>query len=780
MRHRTRALGPLALVHVLLLGVLAGCPGKTPDNAPPPVERPLDYVDPLIATAGFGFRIASGYPGAGLPNGMVKVSPDTNGPMGLAPFMHYSGYNYEDDKIQGFSHLHLQGTGAWDMGIIAFMPTDAFDATRTHPGGGSPTGGYQSPFRKETERASAGYYAVTLDRGSIDVELTVTTRTAHHRYAFPAGAAEGYVILDLAKTLFGGTVKAAALELDRDNQRIRGTLHSIGNMSRGFGGTRFYFEARSRQPWADAQVWADGGAPAPGTSVTGDNIGAALRFVLSGEPVELQVGVSIVSPEGAAANLAAEQPAWDFAGTRAAAERTWNDVVSAVKVYGGTEKQRRIFYSGLYRAFLMPTTYTDVDGRYHGHDGQVRTAEGYTYVSDLSLWDTYRTVQPLYALIAPERARDTVMSLHAMARDGNDGYPRWPLATGGPGIMVGAPADIAIADAYVKGITDFDVEDAYARLRAAALDRETPPTGRGARGAPEAYFDLHYVPLPAGRPASVTIELNHADFALAQLARALGRHEDADHLMERRLGYRKLFDPASGFLRAKDAAGNVRAGAWDPALWDEKEYAEASGWQTLFGPQHDVEGLIELVGGQSKLLEMLGTMFAEAKAKRELADSGDLLAQMSPSAYYEHGNEPSLHIGYTWAQAGRPAMTQHWVHWVREVEYDDKPAGLAGNDDGGTLSSWYVFSALGLYPIAGSDRYVVGTPLFPKAEVRVPGGIFTVEGKGAAEGHYYVQSVTLNGVPLEVPELRHSDLRAGGSLRFVLGPQPGTWGNRDL
>lgn len=764
-----------ALVVLSSLCLLSACRSGPP--SPEPVDNPLDYVDPFIATNGYGFRIASGLPAAAAPNGMVKIGPDTNGPMGLVPFHHYSGYWYGDDRVQGFSHLHLQGTGAWDLGIISFMPMEAFDTTRTYPGGGTRPGGYESPFRKETERASAGFYAVTLDRGDIDVELTATTRTAHHRYTFPSSATEGYVVIDLAKVLFGGRVADAKLDIDRDTQRIRGRVHNLGQMSRGFGGTVFYFEVRARHAWADSKVWADGSEPAPGTSIEGDEVGAVLRFELTGEPIEFQVGISVVDPEGAAANLEAEQPAWAFEETRAATAKAWEDLVSAVRVFGGTEKERRIFYSAFYRAFLMPTTYNDVDGRYLGQDGEVRVAEGFRYFSDLSLWDTYRTVHPLYGLLAPREALDSVKSLHAMARDSNNGFPRWPLATGETGIMLGAPAEIVLADAYLKGLTDFDVEDAYQRMRDAAIEPEAPATGRGSRRNTENYIALHYLPTPHNRPASVTVELNHADFALGNLARALGKDADADLLLERRLGYRKLFDPQTGFLWMHDGEGNIRPPPFNPILWREDEFAEASAWQTLFGPQHDVEGLVELLGGQGAFVDKLTEFFEEAKREYDALDLEDPWARGLPSSFYEHGNEPSIHIPFMFAQAGRPALTQKWVRWSMEVNYDDAPAGLAGNDDGGTLSSWYVLSALGLYPIAGSDRYVVGSPVFPKAELRVPGGLFTIEADGAEEGHIYVQSATLNGAPLTRAELKHSDLRAGGSLRFVLGPQPSEWGN---
>lgn len=740
---------------------------------PAAVERPADYIDPKIATGGLGFRITSGNPGAAAPNGMVKVSPHTNGSWGTAPFLHYTGYWSEDDRIRGFAHVHLHGTGAAGLGNLAFMPAEAFDATRTKPDG------YESYFQKSSEKATPGFYGVTLDRGNIQVEITSTTRAAHHRYTYAAGASEGFVILDLAKGLYGGRVEDASLVFDRENQRFRGVLRSRGQMSNARG-DRIWFEARTKQKWTDTKVWADGAAPVDGASVEGDVIGGVLRFPVTGEPIEIQIGLSFVSAEGAAANLAAELPDWAFAQTRAATETAWNELASAVKVFGGTDKQRRIFYSGIYHSFLMPAIYSDGDGKYPGHDGNSHVASGFRYMSDLSLWDTYRTVHPLYSLLFPREARDVVMSLHAMARDGNNGFPRWPLASGETGVMLGAPADIVLADAYLKGITDFDVADLYERLRAAALDAE-PATGRGARTGGD-YLTLGYKPWPGGRPASLTIELNHADYALGLMAQKLGKTEDAARLLERRKGWRKLWHAESGFLWAIDSAGNLRSHGsddeFDPLFWYEDEFAEASAWQTLFGPQHDVDGLIELHGGKAPFLAKLTTFMEESKKLRDAIDPEDPIGWALPYSWYEHGNEPSIHVAYMFAQAGKPSLTQKWVRWVMESDYDDAPAGLPGNDDGGTLSSWYVFSALGLYPIAGSDLYVVGAPLFPKVEFKVPGGVFTITAEGATEGHIYVQSVKINGAPLNVAEVRHADLKAGGSLAFVLGPNPSTWGER--
>lgn len=545
-------------------------------------------------------------------------------------------------------------------------------------------------------------------------------------------------------------------------------------MSKGFGGYDVFFVARTRQPWLAQQAWNADGPAADPMRVAGARVGVALTLDASdGGPVELQVGVSFVDEEGAAANLAAELPGWDFDATRLQTEEDWNRLLSAVRVEGGEKAERRVFTTALYHAFLMPTIASDVDGRYRGLDGQVRTAGGFRYVTDLSLWDTYRTLHPLYALIAPDRARDAVRSLLEMARAGGS-FPQWPIATGESGCMIGASAEIVIADAYVKGVTDFDARPAYALLRAAALAPKPPPGGRGGRDHVEPYDALGYVPATGEGSVSLTTEYAQDDFALAQFAAAIGENEDAHRLLVRSQGWRKLFDPATGTLRGRAEDGSIPPGPFDPLAWS-RDYVEANAGHSLWAPQHDAAGLAALFGGPAAMVEKLSAFFEQAKTDAE-ATRRDPLKKGLPHPYYWHGNEPDIHAAYLFAQVGRPDLTQRWVRWIETTWYRVAADGLAGNDDGGTLSAWYVFSALGLYPIPGCDRYVVGAPLFPRAQIAVAGGVFTVAAPAVSAANLFVQSARLNGAPLERAELRHADLRAGGTLEFEMGPEPSGWG----
>ncbi len=745
---------PVAAAAVALA---AACGDDARPEPLPPVGDPIPYVDPFIGSGGFGYAAGSAFPGAAAPNGLAKVGPDTDGPFGTITFLHYAGYWFGDDTIQGFSHVHLHGTGLPDYGVLSLMPVDGpVDAGLTEPSG------YGSSFAKESERASPGYYDVTLDRGGIRVEITATAHAAHHRIHFAAGAA-GNLVVDLAKHLPGGAVDSAEIELAPGEQRLTGRLRSVGGMSDSFGGYDLYFDAVTRQPWTSSVVWSDeAGPPAAGTAAAGTGVGCGLAFAPSAAPVEVQVGLSFVSAAAARANREAEMPGWDFEGTRAEVEGQWRDLLSRVLVEGGSESERRMFYSALYRAFLMPSVASDVDGAYRFGADEPAVAGGFRFMTDMSLWDTYRTLHPLYDLLAPEVASDAVRSLAAMA-DALGFFPKWPIATGESGVMLGASAEIVLADAVIKGALDVDEAAAgYAVLRAAALDAEAPAAGRGGRGDVDEYLDLGYVPASRDRSASTTIEYAWDDRALSGLAAALGEEEDAELLDARSLGWRQLFDAGLGFVRARNADGSwPSAGDFDPTAFTD-EFAEANAWQTVFSALHDPEGMIELAGGPEAFAARLEELFVQAESDLAARPRDDMIASSLPRPFYWHGNEPDIHAAYLFALAGRPDMTARWVDWIRASLYSDGAGGLAGNDDGGTLSSWYVWSALGLYPIAGTDRYVLGAPLFTRARVRLPGGTLTIE---AASGDRQGR-VQLDGEERDGGEIRHADLVGGRTLSF--------------
>lgn len=758
----------LRLVSLLTLSL--ACSGSKA-SVPTEVADRAAYVNPFIGSGGQGFGYGSNSPAAMAPSGLVKVGPDTSGPYGLASFLHFSGYWYGDDTVRGFSHLRLQGAGSTDYGLLSVMPVLGFDAAWLQNGDG-----VASPFQKSSETATPGFYAVTLERFGVRAELTATTRTAHHRYTFPRTTAAGQLTLDFGHVMDGGEVKDSQVTLSPAERRIEGQLKAVGRMSGGFGGYTLYFSARTRAAWTQSAAWQDTTFTPGATQVAGKKTGLVLTFdTTSGAPLELQAGLSFVSAAQARKNLDAEAPAFDFDAVRAATRAEWERRLAAVTVSGGSEAERTRFYSALYAAYLMPTVHSDVDGSYRGFDGQVHTATGFRFLSELSMWDTYRTTHPLYATLAPDVARDAVRSLVEMAKQSGR-FPKWPIANGDSGSMIGAPAESVVADAYLRGVTDFDARGAYAILRAAALDPTAPAAGRGGRDNFEVYSQLGYVTAESGGSVSRTGEYATNDFALGNLAAALGETADAAALRARSLGYRKLFDPSTGFMRAKTREGAFKE-PFDPLSWSD-EYVEANAWQSTWLGLHDLDGFMALFGGPAAMVDKLSLFFELAKSEYDGRSPTDLLAMLLPPSYYWQGNEPDIHAAYLFAEAGRPDLTGRWVDWIRTTHYAATPEGLAGNDDGGALSSWYVFSALGFYPIAGSDRFIVGTPLFPKARLAVPGGEFVIEAKNRVAGAIYVQSVTLNGAPLTGVELRQTDLRAGGSLVFTMGTTPGSWGRR--
>ncbi|HEY1088097.1 MAG TPA: glycoside hydrolase family 92 protein, partial [Archangium sp.] len=537
----------------------------------------------------------------------------------------------------------------------------------------------------------------------------------------------------------------------------RGSFLLTGQMSGGFGGNRLFFELRTNRAHSIEQ-----------RSTSGNVLLLAFE---PGAPVELLVGVSLVSAAGATANLTAELPTFDFEAHRSAAEDAWRAKLSRVKVYGGSEEDRATFYSALRLAFLMPTVISDVDGAYvfGGQPGQMPAGE--PMLSDFSLWDTYRTVHPLYALVDESTARASVESLLRMA-ERSRGLPRWPMGTGESGTMVGAPSDIVIADAVLRGVPGINAEKAWQRASAEALGTPTS----GSRASMGLYATTGFVPVEeSGRSVGITVEYAHADWALENLARSLGHETEAQTLGTRARGWRKLFDPTNKVLRAHRADGTLVAEPYVFESWDH--YAEANALQTTYMPFWDLEGFDALFGSRAAFLAELEAFFDAAPAEQEAALANTTFElRYLPRYHYWASNEPDIHAPFIFSRAGRPDLTAKWSDWARDTFFSSKPDGVPGNDDGGTLGSWFVFAAAGLYPVAGSDEWIVGSPLFPKLELKLPSGTFTIEAQGVSAENLYVQSATLNGQPLNRAELKQSDLKDQGSLVLVMGPTASSWG----
>ncbi len=723
------------------LALVAACGGGASTPPLSEVTAALDWVDPTIGTGGLGFAYGSCFVGAAAPHGLAKPGPDTNGPFGTVSFQHFSGYYAEDDRIQGFSTLHLHGAGATDYGVLSVMPVMAFDPSKTT------VTDYETHFDKATEKVHAGSYEVTLDNG-IGVMLTATPRVAVEHFT---GA--GAVVIDLDKALGDATIDAASITVEAGE--VTGQLHHTGGMSGGYGGYTLYFAIFGE--WSGGQTWSATQPPSSTATASGTGVGAALTV---GPDATLAIGLSFVSIEGARANLSSEVPAVDAGAVLAATQQAWEQKLGVVKLTGGTEAERRTFYTSLYHAFLMPSVIDDVDGTYQLAGQAVQTATGYHQMSDLSLWDTYRTVSPLYAWLAPDSALATARSLVGFG-NGLGAYPKWPLAIGETGTMLGASAEIAIGDAVARGVPGVVATDAYPMLRAAAIDDNV--TSRGGRSDVEPYIQYGYVPSTVNRSASLTTEYAHDDFALAHLAAAAGDAATHDALIERSHGWRALYDPATGFLRAKGTDGSFPAGSFDPTAQSD-DYAEANAWQSLWmAGVHDPDGLATLLGGNDAAVAKLQMLFDETKSDWETADPS---AANFPRPYYWAGNEPDLNAVYLFAQWGRADLTAKWVHWLVDTMYSDQPDGVPGNDDGGAMGAWYVESTLGLYPVAGSDQWILGMPQVPKARIDVAGHELIIETQGSGSK---VSRVELDGVPVTGPYVSQAQLAGASTLTFVLG-----------
>lgn len=750
MLRRTRRLPRLGLLaRIAGFATLVGsAPAAGLSHAPTTAPAaPVDLVDPFIGTGGHGHT----FPGATLPFGMVQLSPDTR----LDGWDGCSGYHFDDTRVFGFSHTHLSGTGVSDYGDVLLLPATGPVKWRS---GWHHEDGYGSRFAKETEIASPGFYAVTLADSDIRVELTATERVGIHRYTFPAGT-PGHVLVDLTH---------------RD-ELVDGGLRFIGDdeiegfrVSKAWAqDQRIYFVARFSRPWTQAEAPQSGGShPSP--------VSAAVHFAPDDAPLLVKVGISAVSVENARANLDAEVPHWDFAAVRAAARRTWTDALSRIEVEGGTPAERTAFYTAFYHTLLQPNLFTDVNGEYRGHDGRTHRADGHTQYTVFSLWDTFRAAHPLYTILEPERTVDFVGSMLSQYRQSGL-LPVWELAGNETMCMIGYHSASVITDAWVKGIRGFDGDEALAAMVAIAT--------RNHLGLP-AYREFGYIPGDReSESVSKTLEYAYDDWCIAQFAGALGDDELRRTFLRRSQSWKNLLDPETGFMRPKSDA------RWKtPFLPTDVDFhfTEANSWQYSFFVPHDIAGLVTALGGREAFAGRLDALFSAPSTTtgRTQADITGLIGQ------YAHGNEPSHHMAYLYAFVGQPWKTQARVHEILTTLYAAAPDGLAGNEDCGQMSAWYVLSALGFYSVTpGTDTYVIGTPLFDRATLHLPNGRRLVivkeegdddscrDGAPSATPLRFIRAASLDGAPFSRTYLRHGEIVAGGELRFTVGDEPDpNWG----
>jgi len=703
-------------------------------------EDLIGYTNPMIGTDFTG----NTYPGAQVPFGMVQLSPDN----GLPGWDRISGYYYPDSTIAGFSHTHLSGTGAGDLYDISFMPV-----TNPYKTGAEPLGIYSS-FSHNDESASAGYYRVLLKDYNINVELTATERCGIQRYTFPE--AESSIFLNLKKAMNWDFTADSHIEVV-DSCTIRGYRHSWGWSPKQY----IYFQTRFSRPFDAFQLDT--------TAITTKDKGrigtaAIARFdfkTKQNEEILVTTALSGTSMEAAARNLEAEAPKDDFDFYMKQAQENWTKELAKIEVTSDDADKKTIFYTAMYHAMLAPTIYSDVDGSYFGPDGQVHQAEGWTNYSTFSLWDTYRASHPLFTYLQPERVSDMIQCfLHFYEQNG--ALPLWNLYGWETDMMIGYHAVPVIVDAYLKGIGDFDPVK--------ALEACVTTANRDDYRSIGFYKEKGYVASDHENwSMSKTMEYAYDDYCIARMAEAMGEKEIADEFYRRSQNYRNVFNPETSFMQPRDSKGNFIPN-YDPEAYIE-DICESNGWQYYWSVAHDIDGLIELTGGEARFAERLDSMFTYEttdKSKLPIFSTG-MIGQ------YAHGNEPGHHVIYLYNRVKQPWKTQQYAAQVMHTLYKNTPDGICGNEDCGQMSSWYVFSAMGFYPVDPiSGQYEIGSPIFPEVKMYLANGkTFVVRAENVSDENIYIQSVTVNGQPYNKSYITHEMIMQGDTIHFVMGNKPG-------
>ncbi|MBB3186527.1 GH92 family glycosyl hydrolase [Microbacter margulisiae] len=709
------------------------------------------YVDPFIGTGAHGHT----FPGPCLPHGMVQVSPDT----GEDGWDWCSGYHDSDTSLMGFSLTHLSGTGAADLGDILFMAYTG--GWKTEPGSKEHPGeGYRSIFSHQDEQASAGYYSVMLKSYGIKAELTATARCALQRYTYPK-TGDRDMIIDLGRGIQNKTVSSSIRFVGDD--AVEGYRQSTG-----WAHDRYvYFYAKFNQPIEKKAIDNDGQIEEDKAAGTGKIEKALIRFSgTTGQPVLVKVSISAVSIANAKANLESGLPGWDFSAVRASAEKSWNKLLSKIEVEGGSTAEKRTFYTAVYHSLLAPYLYSDVNGQYVGMDRKVHQAQGFNYYTVFSLWDTFRAAHPLYSLIEPKTNDDFVKSMLAMYKEGGR-LPVWELDSNETWCMIGNHSIPVIAEACLHGHPDFNIAEAYQAMKATVED-----TIRGMK----AYHQYGYVPDNVeNNSVSITVEYAYDDWCVAQVARKLGKMADYRKYMQRAENYKNLYNPATRFLQGKDTQGQWREpfNPIDVSRLGSDDFTEGNSWQyTFFAPQ-DVDGLVHLIGGKKAFAHKLDSLFDQPSINNNPGepDVSGMIGQ------YAQGNEPSHEIAYLYDYVGEPYKTADRVREIMDSLYTDTRSGLCGNDDCGQMSAWYVFGAMGFYPVnPSSGEYAIGSPVFSKITLHTGSGHpFEVEAKDVSKANKYIQSATLNGKDYPYSYITRKTIEQGGRLIFRMGDKPSSW-----
>lgn len=730
----------LAIAVFIVISLITGsCSSSVPSNL-------SQYVNPFIGTGGHGHT----FPGATMPFGMVQLSPNTR----LGGWDGVSGYHYTDSVIYGFTHTALNGTGVGDYCDILLMPVVGLPEFNNEK--------YLSPFRKETEKATAGYYSVFLDKPQVQAELTATKRAGVHRYTFPKSDSAN-VIIDL---FHRDQVLDSKIEILSDTE-IRGMRRS-SNWAKDM---TWYFHIEFSKPFAQSGIVIDNvltlGDSSNMQKAQGKNIKAYVRFQTnSGEAVEVKVGLSAVDPDGAYNNLKSETSNLNFDAAHTNATNIWNSELSKIKVKGGTLNQDTIFYTALYHAMLQPNTFMDVDKRYRGMDHQIHTAENFTNYTVFSLWDTYRAWHPLMTILEPAQANNFVLTMLNMYEHSGV-LPVWELAANETWCMIGNHAISVIVDAYMKGIRGFDQSKALK-----AMQHSVSLNHFGL----DAYRQYGYVPGDKEHESvSKTLEYAYNDWCIAQYAKATGNDKIYAEYIQRAQAYKNILDVETGFARPR-INGNWLI-PFNPSTVDWN-FTEANSWQYSFYVPHDITGFYTQLGGKERMIEQLDKLFTTENkiTGRDMKDISGLIGQ------YAHGNEPSHHMAYLYNFVNQPWKTQQYVRRIMDEFYLNHPEGLIGNEDCGQMSAWLLMSAMGFYPVTpGSTDYIIGTPWFPEMEIQLQNGkTLKITANNVSTKNCYIKSVKLNGQEYKKSYISHQNIVNGGHLHFEMDKNPNKkWATAD-
>lgn len=732
----------------------------------------LKYVNPMIGTQ----RMGHVFPGATVPFGMVQLSPDTDtvpyavdGRYNPDVYKYCAGYQYDDKTIVGFSHTHFSGTGHADLGDFLIMPTTG--ALQLNPGtAGKPEAGFRSRFSHDNETAEPNYYKVKLDDHNILAELTTTTRVGMHQYTFPK-ANDAHIILDLMSGIYNYDEKNVWTFVRVEND----TLVTGFRQTHGWGRTRvLYFAMSFSKPFkeygsknfATREVYRGFWRKFDQSKNFPELAGKQLRMYFNfdteeGEKLKIKFALSAVSTHGALLNLRTEAPGWDFDAVKKQGQEQWQKELGKINITA-PEQDKVNFYTSMYHAFINPTVYMDVDGRYRGLDQNIHEAKGFVNYTTFSLWDTYRALHPLYNIIQPKRNADAIQSMLAHYDQSTlKMLPIWSNSANENWCMTGYHAVSVIADAAVKGNAGFDMEKALEACVTTARNRRYDGL--------DLYMDMGYIPVDRnGTGVSTTLEYAYDDWAIAQLAKKSGRMDIYEEFIKRSENYKNVFDPASGFMRARLSNGHFRS-PFDPLNTHGEGFIEGNAWNfSLFVP-HDPAGLSALLGGRKKFTAYLDTLFNMHLPDKYFAATEDITRDGIIGGYV-HGNEPAHHVAYLYNWTDQPWKTQERVRMILKNQYHNGPDGLGGNDDTGQMSAWYIFSALGFYPVApGAAVYQLGSPAVGAATLHLENGnTFSIEAKNQGEKNVYVQQAELNGKPLNRLTLSHEEIMNGGKLVFYM------------